>query len=53
MRVVRIPAPINQLFIDESIAVQIIFLDPYMWNSPWNLYNTTFIRDFSHFKYIL
>ena len=26
------PAPINQLFNDESIAVQIILLDVYTWN---------------------
>ena len=29
---VRMPTPINQLFNDESIAVQIIFLDDYTWN---------------------
>ena len=29
--VVRRPAPINQLFNDESIAVQIRFLDVYTW----------------------
>ena len=29
---VRMPTPINQLFNDESIAVQIIFLDIYTWN---------------------
>ena len=29
---VRMPTPINQLFNDESIAVQIIFVDDYMWN---------------------
>ena len=29
---VRMPTPINQLFNDESIAVQIIFLDVYTWN---------------------
>ena len=29
---VRTPTPINQLFNDESIAVQILFLDVYMWN---------------------
>ena len=29
---VCMPAPINQLFTDESIAVQIIFLDMYTLN---------------------
>ena len=29
---VRMPTPINQVFNDESIAVQIIFLDDYTWN---------------------
>ena len=29
---VRMPTPINQLFNDESIAVQSIFLDDYTWN---------------------
>ena len=29
--VVRRPAPINQLFNDEYIAVHILFLDIYTW----------------------
>ena len=29
---VRTPAPINQLFNDESIAVHILFVDVYTWN---------------------
>ena len=32
MTVVRMLAPINKLFNDESIAVQIRFLDVYTWN---------------------
>ena len=30
--VVDMATPINKLFNDESIAVQIIFLDVYTWN---------------------
>ena len=29
---VRMPTPINQLLNDESIAIQILFLDIYTWN---------------------
>ena len=40
---VRMPTSINQLFNDEYIAVQIIFLDVYTWN-------TGLIGDGSKFK---
>ena len=46
----RMPTPINQLFNDESIAVQIIFLDVYTWNSPWIQWNTGLIGDGSEFQ---
>ena len=31
---VRMPNPINKLLNDESIAVQMLFLDGYTWNKP-------------------
>ena len=47
---VRMPTPINKLLNDESIAVQIIFLDVYMWNYPWIQWNTGLIGDDSEFQ---
>ena len=47
---VRMPTPINQLFNDESIAVQIIFLDDYTWNQPWIQWNTGLIDDGLEFQ---
>ena len=47
---VLMPTPINQLFNDESIAVQIICLDVYTWNYPWIKWNTGLIGDGSKFQ---
>ena len=50
---VRMPNPINKLLNDESIAVQMLFLDGYTWNKPWIRWNTGLIGDGSDFNDIL
>ena len=47
---VRTPAPINQLFNYESIAVQIILLDVHTWNYPWIQWNTGLFGEGSEFQ---